>query len=209
MLHTFAKSKTSRIKNDSQQNVQISKNKNDSQQSCARRGDLRHSVAGLSLPPFPHPRPLPLPCSPRLLVPLFFHSSFLFPLSSSSFLPTPPSAFPIPFKTHTPYSLGAALIYHLGAHFTSLTALFVTLFRNKSVTKSALREVKCACPLTHQHVLTRFIILRQIVNNMRFRIFEMNPQSSSMSTMHISELVKVKTLSDPRDSEGSTAIPRV
>ena len=31
-----------------------------------------------------------------------------------------------------------------GAHFTFLTALFVTLFRNKSVTKSAVREVKCA-----------------------------------------------------------------
>ena len=31
-----------------------------------------------------------------------------------------------------------------GAHFSSLTALFVTLFRNKSVTKIAVREVKCA-----------------------------------------------------------------
>ena len=143
MLHTFAKSKTSRIKNDSQQNVQISKNKNDSQQSCARRGDLRHSVAGLSLPPFPHPRPLPLPCSPRLLLPLFFHSSFLFPLSSSSFLPTPPSVFPIPFKTHTPYSLGAALIYHLGEFYLpDSTFSMIGFVIMKSVTKSAVRVVK-------------------------------------------------------------------
>ncbi len=39
---------------------------------------------------------------------------------------------------------GESLLIDKGAHFTTLTALFVTLFRNKSVTKSAVREAKCA-----------------------------------------------------------------
>ena len=44
-----------------------------------------------------------------------------------------------------------------GAHFTSLTALFVTLLFLKSVTKSAVRKVKCAmCPLSQPYSFSLF-----------------------------------------------------